>query len=405
MGLIFRKIFSQQEARKPLIASMLLMAATGIIYIWSVFIIPLEQDFGWPRNQISLVFTVTMVCLSAGLALGGFVHKKIPVKRLLAIATVLVAISFAVTSFSRSLTVMVVFYGALCGSVMGIVYSLIIYTCNLWFSKDIAATVSGLLQSCLAISTIFLSYMAAGMLEVYDWRTVLRVIGVGFVVVLLFAYKYLSQPSLSCGQDAGGEASVPESGLDWHGMIKTRSFWLFWFIRLATLSGGVGMIGHAVPIALELGVSYKSAIFALGLLSLCNGAGRTVFGIIWDYAGLKKTILLDIVFFISAFALLFTAPLHKSPYLVLAAFGLSGLSYGGANLMGISFTRTVFGLKHFAENYGFNSSSMIVSSFFGPYLLGEIKLFSGSYHNAFLVFMAFGCLSTVFLLLIKKTSY
>lgn len=73
--------------------------------------------------------------------------------------------------------------------------------------------------------------------------------------------------------------------------------------------------------------------------------------------------------------------------------------------MGISFTRTVFGLKHFAENYGFGSSPMVVSSFLGPYVMGEIKLITGSYQNCFVLFAIFGCISLFFLIIMKRTNY
>lgn len=402
----FKKIFGQVESRKPLFASMFVMAAIGIIYIWSVFIIPIEAEFGWARNRISLVFTVVMICLSSGIAFGGFIHRRVATRKLIAFSIIVLAIAFTVTSYSQSLLTMIVFYGILCGSFMGILYNLIIYTCNLWFSKDISATVSGFLQTCLAVSTVFLSYLSAGLLEIYDWRVVFRIIGCLFIVSLLFAYKFLKQPAISLDQAVEVQAvSNDEEGLNWKQMLKTRSFWLFWLIRLSLLSGGIGAIGHAVPIALEMGASYQNAILALGVLSFCNGTGRTIFGIIWDFAGMKKTIVLNALIFITAYTLLLLSPVHKNQYIVLLAFCLCGFSYGGSNLMAIPFTRTVFGLKHFAENYGFNSSPMIFSSFLGPFLMGEIKLATGSYHECFMIFIGLGFFSLICLLFIRKTSY
>lgn len=402
----FKKIFANSEARKSLLSSLLVMAAMGIIYIWSVFIIPLEMEFGWPRNKISLVFTTTMICLSLGLAFGGFIHKRLSVRKLLGLAICILSLAFIITSKSQNLFTMIVFYGAICGAFMGVIYNLIIYTCNLWFSKDISATVSGLLQTCLAISTVFLGYFAAALLEIYDWRIVIRVIGALFILSLICACKFLKQPDGQCSAATQVQlVNVNEEGLNWKQMLATRSFWLFWIIRLAILSGGVGAIGHAVPIALEMGTSYQKAIFALGMLSFCNGIGRLLFGIIWDFAGLKKTIALDIIVFIIAYIILSLSPVHKNPYMILLAFCLCGFSYGGANLMCISFTRTVFGLKHFAENYGFNSSSMILSSFMGPFIMGEIKLATGSYHDSFTFFIGFGLFALICLLLIKKTNY
>src|SRR5580765_3279543 len=39
--------------------------ALGSLYAWSVFVLPLEKEFGWNRAQTSWVYTIAIVCFAA----------------------------------------------------------------------------------------------------------------------------------------------------------------------------------------------------------------------------------------------------------------------------------------------------------------------------------------------------
>lgn len=52
------------------------MLMYGIIYAWSIFIPPLEAEFGWSRASTSLVFSVSMIALSVGMISVGFFSKN-----------------------------------------------------------------------------------------------------------------------------------------------------------------------------------------------------------------------------------------------------------------------------------------------------------------------------------------
>ena len=40
--------------------SVLMLLCIGLIYGWSIFVAPLEKEFGWARSQTSLTFTISM---------------------------------------------------------------------------------------------------------------------------------------------------------------------------------------------------------------------------------------------------------------------------------------------------------------------------------------------------------
>lgn len=64
-----------------LIVGVITMLMYGIIYAWSVFIPPLEAEFGWDRSSTSLVFSIAMIGLSLGMSSVGQLSKRMPLRR------------------------------------------------------------------------------------------------------------------------------------------------------------------------------------------------------------------------------------------------------------------------------------------------------------------------------------
>ncbi|HIY82768.1 MAG TPA: MFS transporter, partial [Candidatus Rubneribacter avistercoris] len=48
------------------VVAFVLQLFLGLIYGWSLFIAPLEADFGWARSDTSLIFTISMVFFCVG---------------------------------------------------------------------------------------------------------------------------------------------------------------------------------------------------------------------------------------------------------------------------------------------------------------------------------------------------
>ena len=60
-----------------LFIGILAMLFAGVIYAWSILKAPLTEHFGWNASQLSLNFTITMICFCLGGVLGGILAKKI----------------------------------------------------------------------------------------------------------------------------------------------------------------------------------------------------------------------------------------------------------------------------------------------------------------------------------------
>ena len=87
----------------------------GVVYAWSVFVEPLEAQFGWARAETSLVFTVSMACLCAGHLTSGILLPRTSPRCVLLLAAALSGAGFLASAAGDSLGWFVVSYGICCG--------------------------------------------------------------------------------------------------------------------------------------------------------------------------------------------------------------------------------------------------------------------------------------------------
>ncbi|MEG0418169.1 MAG: hypothetical protein RR611_07320, partial [Gordonibacter sp.] len=69
-----------------LAAGVLSLLFLGLIYSWSNFSAPIGQEYGWDRESMRLVFTVSIIGFCAGGLLGARLNKKLSFKPALLIA-------------------------------------------------------------------------------------------------------------------------------------------------------------------------------------------------------------------------------------------------------------------------------------------------------------------------------
>ena len=51
--------------------------ALGTLYGWSVFVAPLESQFGWKRAETSMVFTIAVITFALSFVVAGRIQDRI----------------------------------------------------------------------------------------------------------------------------------------------------------------------------------------------------------------------------------------------------------------------------------------------------------------------------------------
>src|SRR5215472_12920962 len=89
--------------------------ALGTLYAWSVFVAPLEQQFGWRRADTSLVFTIAVVVFALSFVAAGRIQDKFGPFPCSLLGGILVSVGFFLCSYTTSLQYLFVCFGVVCG--------------------------------------------------------------------------------------------------------------------------------------------------------------------------------------------------------------------------------------------------------------------------------------------------
>lgn len=388
-----------------LISGALIYLFIGLIYAWSIFVAPLEAEFGWTRTETSATFTVSMTCFCLGGILSGIISKRKSARFILALAAILLLIGFISASRVETVVGLYIAYGVFCGFGVGLAYNADISTVTKWF-PDKMGSISGILLMCFGFGGMLLGSVASALIIAVGWRTTFTVFGVAFALLLLICSVWIVPPKENMTLPVGVQKSVAikDQGLSLtvKDMIRRKSFWLQFLWAVILSAAGLAVIGHASVCAQDLGATVTMATIITGTISISNGAGRILAGLIFDSLGRKVCIGLDNLVMVIAFIVLVFA-VHSSSIPILFAGGiLLGLAYGSLPPTNSAYVNLFYGSENYALNFSIMNSNIIPASFLGPLVSGVIKTETGSYLIVFLLLLVLSVFSYVLQLGIKK---
>jgi OFA family oxalate/formate antiporter-like MFS transporter len=311
---------------------------------------------------------------------------------------------FGLCSRVSSLGGLYICYGVLVGFGVGLANNALVSTIVKWF-PDKTGLASGILMMGFGLGGLVLSPLAVRLMDAIGWRSTFLgfgvvfalIIGVGSLVVLLPTGKEGLPAPRAGGGKTGAVPDLPVTKV-----LTQKSFWLFilWFVML--MAGGLMVIGHASPFAQSIGATSSFAALATGLLSLCNGAGRVLTGVLYDRMGLRFSMAMTTGGLVIAAALLMLSAVTGNAVLMVVGFVFTGLSYGGGPLTSSTFAMSFYGTTHFAMNYAAVSAGMIPGALLGPMLASSLYLSSGGYMTSFAAMLVFAVPAIFFLWLIFR---
>ena len=109
-----------QNRHAVLTAGALLSMVNGILYSWSAFILPIEQEAGWPRSYSSLVFTFILVFFGLGMMSGGHLMRRFGPRLTAAGGSALLASGLITSSLVAAPWQMILTYGVIAGYGIGV---------------------------------------------------------------------------------------------------------------------------------------------------------------------------------------------------------------------------------------------------------------------------------------------
>lgn len=380
----------------------------GSAYAYSVFKNPLSEQLGWNTKEVTLSFTIAIFFLGLSAALfGKFVERRGP-RAAASVAAVLFSCGLIGAGLSVTFGSLIGFYlsyGVIGGMGLGIGYISPVSTLVKWF-PDRRGLATGMAVMGFGAGALLCSPIAAYLIERMGIANTFYVLGVGYFILMIAGASYMAKPpeNWSPGNATGKLAAVKApkdlAQLTANEAVRTKRFWLLWFMMFSNISAGIMLISVASPMAQEkVGLTAVAAAAMVGMMGLFNGAGRIGWASASDFVGRGNIFVL----FFGAQLILFLLLPSVSNALVFQVIIFTILTmYGGGFASLPAFIGDLFGTKQLGAIHGYLLTAWSCAGVVGPMAVAAIKDTTNSYDATFYTFAALLVLALAAALYMKR---
>jgi len=381
--------------------------ALGTLYAWSVFVAPLEKQFGWTRADTSMVFTIAVVVFALSFVVAGRIQDRIGPLYCSLAGGFLVSLGFYLCSYTTSLTHLFICFGVIGGLGNGFGYATPIPVMAKWFPDKRGLAVGLAVGGYGAGSAIFGPLAQLKLIPRYGLPATFQILGAIFFVMTTIGALLLRNPPAGY-QPAGGTPAAASKSAALHEfspkeVLRTPAFYLMWVGFALGCSAGLMVISQLVPFAKSVGIA-AAALSTMTLVvgAFGNASGRILSGWMSDKLGRINVLRTMIGISMIAMPALYAVGgnlglLYLAVFVVYWCYGAQ-LSVNGAA------ASDFWGTKNAGINYGMLFTAWGVAGIIGPRIAGLLYDRYHNYQAAFYVAAALAAVALLCELWVKRPS-
>ena len=360
----------------------IVLLCLGTVYSWSIFRTPLETLLNLGATESLLPYTFVLMFYSALMPITGFYLDRLGTRRVTMIGGAIVGIGYILSGFATNITMLILSYGVLVGTGVGMTYGVPMVIAARWF-PDRRGLAVGLTIVGFGLSPVVTAPLAKGLSDAYGVKQTLLILGIAFTIIILSISTQLKVPPTGW-QPRGWQAptkTVREKS--YPSLFQRRSFYGLWICYTIGTLVGLSAIGISSPVAQEIiNLEPNLAASSVSLFALFNGLSRPLFGWLTDRFQPRYVAVASYVLILVATILMMNAQEgHVITYLI--AFCLFWFCLGGWLALAPAATLALFGSENYAQNYGIVFTAYGIGALLGTLTAGRIRDLLGSYTYAF----------------------
>jgi OFA family oxalate/formate antiporter-like MFS transporter len=373
--------------------------ALGTLYAWSIFVAPLEKEFGWKRANTSTVFGIAVIVFALSFVVAGRLQDKFGPFKISLIGGILVSLGFFLCSYTHTLMWLYICFGVIGGLGNGFGYATPIPVMAKWFPDKRGLAVGLAVGGYGGGSAIFGPLANLKLIPAYGVHTTFQILGVIFLVMTIVGAFLLKNPPAGYKPAGWTPATVSKAAATTYDfsaseVLRTPTFYLMWVAYCLGSLAGLMVISQLVPFAKSVkipGEALQTLTIFVG--AVANASGRILSGWISDALGRLNVLRLMIAVSMIAMPILYLVGgnvtlLYMVVFIVYWCYGTQ-LSVNAAT------AADFWGTKNAGINYGMLFTAWGVAGYFGAKLGGTMF---DKYHNYQMAFYTAGILAGVALL-------
>jgi MFS transporter, OFA family, oxalate/formate antiporter len=358
----------------------------GTVYSWSIFRTPLEKTLlksGVTINatETLLPFAVLLVVFAIVMPIASRYIEHYGAAKVTALGGAIVGLGYFLSGFTTGIPQLVITYGVIAGTGVGIVYGVPIALAAKWF-PDRKGLAVGLTVVGFGISPLITAPLAKSLIDSYGMSSAFRILGVAFTIILLAISTQLRFPPTDW--QTSTTSSTNSIGQESDNLFGSTSFFALWICYAIGTLAGLMAIGIAKNVGTDIiKLDSNTATLSVSIFAIFNGAGRPIFGWLTDRLKPKKAAIISyVMILVASIVMLNTKEGQVVNYFV--GFGLLWLSLGGWLAIAPVATLSLFNPANYTRNYGIVFTAYGAGALAGTLIAGSAKDIFGSYTNAFI---------------------
>lgn len=381
---------------------------------FSLFVKPLQADFGWGRGVVMAAFTILM--LVQGL-LGPFVGRMVDrygVNKVIGTGALIVGLGFVSVSLANSLWHFYLSYVVISIGMAAIGPIPASAVVSNWFKRKRGLAI-GIMATGLGIASLVFAPLVGGyLIPTFGWRNAYLALALITCVVLipLALWVVKTKPAdmglYPDGLTAPEVVSIPEAshsatgGLTLRMALATSTLWLIVTSFIVSCLSHGGVIQNQVPHLDDLGFPVITAATVLGVFGVGSAIGKFGFGWLCDRIPAKYACAIGLVLQLVSI-IIFMAIKPESPEAMLWLYAITmGLGTGSWLPTASMLTSTNFGLANYGAIFGVVYFSVYGGVSIGPLIAGFMYDVMHTYHWAFIIFAGLYLISIPAVLLSRR---
>jgi OFA family oxalate/formate antiporter-like MFS transporter len=384
-----------------------LALVANLQYGWTLFVLPIQEKFGWTRSAIQVAFTIFVLVETWLVPVEGWLVDRYGPRRVVMVGGLLAAAAWGMNSFAQSLGAFYV--AAVIGGIgAGAVYGTCIGNAVKWF-PDKRGLATGLTAAAFGAGAALTVVPIARMIRESGFQRTFLVFGLlqGIGVVLLG--MWLRHPRAREAPLARPRTRVSARDVLPKRALRTPIFWVMYVMFVAVAAGGVMAVAQLAPIARDfgiddipvtlLGITLPALTFALSLDRVLNGITRPLFGWISDHVGRENTMC--VAFALEAVGVWALSRIGSDPTLFVLLSAAVFLFWGEIFSLFPATVGDVFGTKYATTNTGMMYTAKGMAALLVPF--GNVLRDStGSWQSVFTLIVALNVLASLLAVLVLR---
>jgi MFS family permease len=370
------------------------MLGRGVADSYTVFLLPLSNEFGWKRVEVSSVYSVYLVVTGLAAPFTGMLMDRWGARVVYPMGMLLLAFGSLLAGQLHQLWQFYLCVGLLGGlgvSMLGMVPASMLI--SRWFRTRMS-TAMGVAYAGFGSGTLVIVPLAQYAIERVGWRETYTLMGV-VVLVLLPLLLLLPWREIAGERRArkavDGAVEVPAIEAPkvrpLAAAMRTRAYWQLVQIFTFTSLSMLGVIAQVVPFLVEIGFAPLQAATAFGVAGLLSVLGMTASGWFADRVGYRTTATASFASTLVGMACLMALSFHPAGWLVVPFVLFFGISQGARGPLVASLAARHFGGGGFATIYGTMFMWMSLGGAVSTWVSGLLYDLTGGYRAGFLFAM------------------